>query len=230
LFDHFIAATKPSWKRRALIMLSLGLHAGVGLALLVISIFHVEELAPPTVTVTFFSAPPPPPPPPPAARKAVEHKPKVPKVVRAPTEIPQLVQPPRPEEPEPEEEPDQGVEGGVEGGVPGGVVGGVLGGVPQPPKPRPQLDDSQVKLTKISGPDPTYTDKALEQEIEGQMQVKCVVTEQGAVHGCRVVKSLPFMDRAAIDALERRKYQPYLLNGKPTEIDYTFKITLRLPR
>jgi protein TonB len=160
----------------------------------------------------------------------VEQKPRVPKVVRAPTEIQQLVQPPRPEEPEPEEEPDQGVEGGVEGGVPGGVVGGLLGGLPAPPKPRPQLDESNVKLTKISGPDPQYTEKAIEHEVEGTMLVKCVVTEQGAVHGCRVVKPQPFMDRAVIDALERRRYQPYLLNGKPMEIDYTFKITLRLPR
>jgi hypothetical protein len=38
------------------------------------------------------------------------------------------------------------------------------------------------------------------------------------------------MDRAVIDALERRRYSPALLHGQPIEVDYTFRITLRLPQ
>jgi protein TonB len=49
------------------------------------------------------------------------------------------------------------------------------------------------------------------------------------VFGCRVLKSLPFMDRAVIDALERRRYKPATLGGRPVEVNYNFKITLRLP-
>ena len=98
------------------------------------------------------------------------------------------------------------------------------------PSPRIELDESIVRLTKISGPDPEYTQRALDREIEGTMLVKCVITSYGFVEGCRVLKSLPFMDRAAIDALERRRYKPYLSNGNPVEIDYTFKIQLNLPR
>jgi hypothetical protein len=45
-----------------------------------------------------------------------------------------------------------------------------------------------------------------------------------------VLKSLPFMDRVVIAALERTRYQPYLLNGKAVEIDMTFKIRLTLPQ
>jgi protein TonB len=87
-----------------------------------------------------------------------------------------------------------------------------------------------VQLTKLSGPDPEYTQKAIEHEVEGVMLVKCVVTAEGAVHNCRVLKSLPFMSRAVVTALERRKYRPYLLSGKPTEIDFTFNIKLSLPQ
>ncbi len=96
--------------------------------------------------------------------------------------------------------------------------------------PRIELDESIVRLTKISGPDPEYTQQALDHEIEGTMLVKCVITGHGFVERCRVLKSVPFMDRAAIDALERRRYQPYVSNGNPVEIDYTFKIKLSLPR
>src|SRR5215470_9399226 len=102
MFDRYLAQTKPSWKRRALVIASMVLHGAAGAVLLVWSFLHVEEIAPPAVSLTFFSAapPPPPPPPPPAGRKTVERKPKVPKVVQQPTEIPKLVQPPieKPEE------------------------------------------------------------------------------------------------------------------------------------
>jgi protein TonB len=59
--------------------------------------------------------------------------------------------------------------------------------------------------------------------------VKCVVTSEGAVNNCRVLKSMPFMDRAAIDAIERWRYKPYTVDGKPVEVEYTFKIKLTLP-
>jgi serine/threonine-protein kinase len=95
---------------------------------------------------------------------------------------------------------------------------------------RIELDDSKVRLTKISGPDPQYTAHALEGEIEGVMVVKCGVTGRGAVQNCRVLRGLPFMDRAVVMALEARKYRPYLVNGQPVDIDYTFNIRLALPR
>jgi protein TonB len=158
-------------------------------------------------------------------------------VVRKPDTI---IQPREiPKEPPPEAEPppdtkDEGVEGGVVGGVAGGVVGGVLGGTlggvvggPAPAK-RIEIDDSHVKLTKLSGPNPKYTEKAIEKEIEGTMLVKCVVSTEGAVNNCRVLKTLPFMDRAVIDALEHWRFKPYVVDGKPVEVDYTFRITLKL--
>ena len=62
------------------------------------------------------------------------------------------------------------------------------------------------------------------------MVVRCVVTAGGAVHSCRVLKSVPFMERSVIDALERRRYQPATLQGQPVDVYYTFRITLKLPR
>jgi hypothetical protein len=37
------------------------------------------------------------------------------------------------------------------------------------------------------------------------------------------------MDRAVLDALERRRYSPATLAGRSVEVDYTFRIELRLP-
>lgn len=59
--------SKPNWIGRTIFITSIVLHAGAAIGLLIWSVFHVEELPPPEVTLTFFNAPPPPPPPPPPA-------------------------------------------------------------------------------------------------------------------------------------------------------------------
>jgi protein TonB len=208
MFDNFVAGRKPSWKRRALIMVSLALHGGAALGLLIWSVFHVEELAPPAVSLTFFSAapPPPPPPPPPAGRKPVEHKPKVQKVVQQPTEIPKLVQPnlEKPEEPE-EEGEEGGVEGGVPGGVPGGVVGGVLGGtLGAPPPPAPKVVASFVlDQQRISYPDPHPPPNvgSKGQTLRGAYRI--CVRQDGHISDITVITPVSGADATIIEQLKR---------------------------
>jgi protein TonB len=132
MFDRYAAATAPSWGRRALALASIVLHVGAAIALAIYSIMHVEEIAPPAVSLTFFSAPPPPPPPPAGHHKKTPTKPKPTIVI--PTHAMQIVQPKVEEKPEEKDEPDEpdGVEGGVKGGVKGGVVGGVVGSTGTP--------------------------------------------------------------------------------------------------
>jgi TonB family protein len=91
------------------------------------------------------------------------------------------------------------------------------------------FSDDLTPPVLISGPPLEYTPSALEKRVAGTMAIRCVITVDGTVHGCRVIKSLPFMDRAAITALERRKYKPALRAGQPVDVYYTFNITLALP-
>lgn len=189
------------------------------------------------VKVTFVKPPPPPPPPPPPAPAENRPKPKpqpnkpvtvLQQAIVAPTVIPEE----KPEEKEPTENHTaigEGVAGGEVGGVPGGIVGGVVDAADVARRPV-EFDSRTMKdPAYLSGPTPQYTEKALEKEIQGLMVVKCVVTVDGRVHDCRVVRSLPFLDRSVIEALERRRYTPATQGGRPIEVDYTFKITMRLP-
>jgi len=82
----------------------------------------------------------------------------------------------------------------------------------------------------LSGPGHDYTPGALEHRIGGLMIVRCVVTVEGVVHACGVVRGLPFMDGAVVEVLEGRRYAPATLNGEPLEVNYTFRIRLHLPR
>jgi protein TonB len=185
------------------------------------------------VQVTFVKPPPPPPPPPPAATpRQARPKPKqnqpqtvLSQAIVAPTQVPQE----KPPEQEPAENMGPGVEGGVEGGEVGGVPGGIVGGVVDSSNVRMEFDERMTQPTVIGGPEIQYTEKAIEREVQGTMIVRCVVTTDGHVHDCRVLKSLPFMDRAVIDALEKRRYKPATLGGRAVEVNYNFKITLRLP-
>ena len=115
-------------------------------------------------------------------------------------------------------------------GIAGMGMGG--GGGPEAVDPGPRLFDEgrMTPPSRLSGPDPAYTPLALEHEVEGLMAVRCVVTEQGVVHGCRVIRSLPYMDAAVIRALEQRRYRPALLGGQPVAVDYTFQLRLQLPQ
>jgi TonB family protein len=93
-----------------------------------------------------------------------------------------------------------------------------------------EFTDSMTAPAMISGPSPEYTQDAIDRGVEGLMSVKCVVTVDGAVRNCKVLKGLPFMDRPVIDALERRKYKPAMDKGKPVDVFYVFNIRLKLPQ
>jgi len=92
-----------------------------------------------------------------------------------------------------------------------------------------EFNDTMTMPSMVSGPDPEYTPDAVERGIEGSMQVRCVITADGQVRSCKVLKGLPFMNGAIVGALERRKYQPALAQGKPVDVYYTFNIRLKLP-
>lgn len=130
--------------------------------------------------------------------------------------------------------------GGFEPFSPAGVVvkrGRVRVRIALVPLPSPtaitdhaiEFDESMTAPAMISGPPPEYTPEAIERAVEGSMQIRCVVTVAGDVRGCKVLKGLPFMNTAVVEALQRRKYRPALAQGKPVDVFYTFNIRLKLP-
>ena len=142
--------------RRLTIVASVLVHALAALGAIAYSFWHIEEVAPARVTVTFVSAaampPPPPPPPPPLGSGAAPATPKRHAPVRTKVEPVRVPETPKPtpvqapvvpvvEIPKVAPAPDpggragdaagspNGVAGGVKGGVAGGVKGGVAGGI-----------------------------------------------------------------------------------------------------
>ncbi|MFY0562861.1 energy transducer TonB [Archangium lansingense] len=237
------------------VVISIVLHAGVLVLVVWFSSRSPQEEKAMMVTLLETRGPsmaapppPPPPPPPPAHKKTPTRKPvaKKPDVIARSEQLPQEKQPemklaPTAREEEEEEasaEAEEGVEGGVEGGVPGGEIGGVVGGViggalggqvGGTGTGVPSFSTGMTRPKKLSGPQPQYTREALETHVQGLMIVKCVITTEGRVERCRIIKSQPHMEQAVLEALYASRYQPVMLQGRPIQVDYTFNIHLSLP-
>ena len=216
--------------------ISLALHALALLFIIVVPILQPAELPEPTSVVKAFfvepaAAPPPPPPPPPPAPRAAVSKP-MPKPVM--DEAPKFTAPVAvPDEIRPEEGIDLGVEGGVpggvEGGVPGGVVGGVVGGISDAPVVQAVRVGGQIKEPKkLKAVNPVYPDIAKQARVQGVVILECTISPQGKVTNVTVLRGIPLLDAAAIEAVKQWVYTPTLLNGVPVPVIMTVTVNFTL--
>ncbi|MBN1210498.1 MAG: energy transducer TonB [Myxococcaceae bacterium] len=82
----------------------------------------------------------------------------------------------------------------------------------------------------LTAPEIQYTREALAARVEGLLIARCIITREGDVERCRIIKGLPHMEEAVLSALENRRYQPVEYMGKPVSVSYNFKIRLEIPR
>ncbi len=238
LFEDLIESDVVAHKtnRSLTFPVSIAIHAVVLLAVVIVPILTSEELPEPTAAVRAFfvepAAPPPPPPPPPPPAPKAPTAPKTP--VRPVTEAPKFIAPIEvPEEVRPEAGIDLGIEGvpgGVEGGVPGGVVGGVIGGLSDAPPPTQAVRvGGQIKEPKkLKAVQPIYPDIAKQARVQGVVILECTISPQGRVTNVTLLRGIPLLDQAAIDAVKQWVYTPTLLNGVPVPVIMTVTVNFKL--
>ena len=52
----------------------------------------------------------------------------------------------------------------------------------------------------------------------------------GELKNCRVIKPLPHMEKAVLDALSRWKFAPVTFQGRAVAVDYVIPVRLVIPR
>ena len=198
---------------------SIAIHTVVLIAVIVVPLLTSEDLPEPTSVVKAFfvepqAAPPPPPPPPPPAPKPAQAQPK-PVATPPPVVDDKFTAPVQtPDEVKPDEGIDLGVEGGVpggvEGGVPGGVVGGVVGGLPDaPPPPQAVRVGGQIKEPKkLKTVNPEYPDIAKQARVQGVVILECTISPQGKVMDVKILRGIPLLNEAAVEAVKQWVYSP----------------------
>jgi TonB family protein len=84
---------------------------------------------------------------------------------------------------------------------------------------------------KIADVPPNYPEAAQEAKVQGVVIVEARIDESGAVTDTRLLRSVPLLDQAALDAVKQWKYEPTMLNGVPVPVVMTVTVnfTLRGP-
>ena len=213
--------------------LSVLAHVVIFAAVIIIPLMATDVLPSPPSMMAFAAAPPPPPPPPPPPAPAVAQPKVVPVVTNpnaAPIEAPKEI---KPEVSVPSV--GVGVPGGVEGGVPGGVVGGVVGGLPQAPPPPPPPPTAPVRVggniktpTKTKDVKPVYPPIAQSARVQGVVIIEATIGPDGRVKDAKVLRSIPLLDQAALDAVKQWQFTPTLLNGVPVPVIMTVTVNFTL--
>jgi TonB family protein len=77
--------------------------------------------------------------------------------------------------------------------------------------------------------DPRYVPSAVEEKIEGKVQLSAVIRSDGGVDGVAVLRSLdPRLDFAATEAFSKWLFQPATRDGTPVDVDAVIEVPFRL--
>jgi protein TonB len=242
--DSLLEASGGQRKRRTwATIFSLFLQCFLIGILILVPLIYTDVL-PKQQLVTFLVAPPPPPPPPPpAVPTAVVKAIKVASDIvngelRAPSTIPKKVLMIK----ETEVPPVLGAVGGVVGGVPGGrpegVIGGILSSLSRPaalPKLYRPTTPQRIRVSQgvtegllVRKIEPLYPVIAREARVQGTVVLTAIIAKDGTIKDLQLVSGSPMLAPAAIDAVRRWRYKPYLLNGIPVEVETTVNVNFRL--
>ncbi len=96
-----------------------------------------------------------------------------------------------------------------------------------PPKAAPEPNRTPPAL--IQAQEPLYSRAAYEAKAEGTVTARCLILETGAASDCKILKGVPLMDQAVIDALEASRFRPATQDGAPVAAEHTVQLRLVPP-
>jgi periplasmic protein TonB len=77
---------------------------------------------------------------------------------------------------------------------------------------------------------PVYPPIARQAGIQGTVVLEATISTSGTIKDLRVISGPAMLQQAAIDAVSRWRYRPYLLNGQPVEVETTVSVVFNLGR
>jgi len=101
---------------------------------------------------------------------------------------------------------------------------------PDPPKPSGpvRVADLPVAPRKTEDMRPIYPDIARQARIEGTVVMEAVLDPSGRVTQLHVIKSVPMLDQAALDAVRQWRYTPSVYGGRPVSVLVTITVRFTL--
>jgi len=81
---------------------------------------------------------------------------------------------------------------------------------------------------KVKHVDPIYPPFARQARVQGVVILEASISVQGRVTDVRVLRGVPLLDPAAIEAVQQWRYEPTLLNGVPEPVIMTVTVNFKL--
>ena len=239
LFEDLIESDVVAHKTKQgyTLPVSIAIHVIVLLAVVVVPLLTSEELPEPTSVVKAFFVepaappPPPPPPPPPAPRQQNQPKPMSTPVptenkFQAPVETPEQVKPEeghRPRGRGRRARRCRGWRARRRGRRSRGRIAGRASA--SAGRARRRADQGTEEAQERH---PAYPDIAKQARVQGVVILECTISPQGKVTDVKVLRGIPLLDSAAIEAVKQWVYSPTLLNGVPVPVIMTVTVNFRL--
>jgi periplasmic protein TonB len=117
---------------------------------------------------------------------------------------------------------DEGAVIGATGTRGRGVINSIGNSVevaPPPAPPRPLRVSHWSEGNLIYRVQPIYPALARQARIQGAVELRAIISKAGTIEDLTVLRGHPMLVPAAIDAVRRWRYRPYLLNNDPIEVE-----------
>lgn len=74
-------------------------------------------------------------------------------------------------------------------------------------------------LIAIKAPKPSYPIDAARNGVQGKVWIHLIISETGDVESADIISGDPDLARAALEAMKKWKFKPYIRNGKPVKVN-----------
>lgn len=126
--------------------------------------------------------------------------------------------------------------------TPGPTSSATMPAPPPPPPPPPSSDyfgriealnavriGGNIKApSKVRDVRPIYPPIAQASRVQGVVIIETLIDPEGKVTDARVLRSIPLLDQAALDAVRQWEYVPTLMNGVPQSVVMTVTVNFSL--
>jgi protein TonB len=101
-------------------------------------------------------------------------------------------------------------------------------GAPAAPSTPVRLGGGIPAPQRIKNVDPVYPADAQNDRVQGVVIIEAIVGADGKIQDARVLRSVPLLDAAALDAVRQWEYTPTILNGVPVPVIMTVTVNFAL--
>ena len=81
---------------------------------------------------------------------------------------------------------------------------------------------------KLKHVNPAYPDIARQARVQGVVILECTIGRDGQITDVKVLRGIPLLDAAAVDAVKQWVYEPTLVNGVPARVIMTVTVNFKL--